>query len=283
MISRREFIKLAGVSTLALAVTSKTGLRNIVYAQIPGGTLDPLSVKKFKTPLLIPPVMPRAGMIKLQGGKNADYYEISMRQFNQQILPAGMPMTTVWGYGAVASNSKRGLLLHNAPSLTIRPTGRFKCELVDTNGNYRCCRSTRPFTGLIRPAAIWGGICGDSTPGYTGPVYRDVHGAVGVGDESDGYAEAYAGGGKHYSYARHLVRFLLRQGRRNTEPSGGLASPLSNILTISAHPPSGITTIPHDAPQCLYRSGGFLLFVVVRPAIFTLRYEGHFARSGTQG
>ena len=63
--------------------------------------------------------MPRAGMITLTGGKNADYYEISMKQFAQQILPAGLPATTVWGYGAVASESKRGLLVHNAPSLTI--------------------------------------------------------------------------------------------------------------------------------------------------------------------
>ena len=34
------------------------------------------------------------------GGKPVDYYEISMRQFTQQILPAGLPATTVWGYGA---------------------------------------------------------------------------------------------------------------------------------------------------------------------------------------
>ena len=26
-----------------------------------------------------------------------------MKQFSQQILPAGLPRTTVWGYGAVAS------------------------------------------------------------------------------------------------------------------------------------------------------------------------------------
>jgi spore coat protein A, manganese oxidase len=218
MISRREFIKLAGVSTLALAVTSKTGLRNIVYAQIPGGTLDPLSVKKFKTPLLIPPVMPRAGMIKLQGGKNADYYEISMRQFNQQILPAGMPMTTVWGYGAVASNSKRGLLLHNAPSLTIEASAnrpvRIKWinELVDTNGNY--LPHLLPVDQTLHWANPPGGHMGrdmrpvfDSTPGpYTGPVpiVTHVHGAVGVGDESDGYAEAWylpAAGNIPNSYA----------------------------------------------------------------------------------
>ena len=43
-----------------------------------------------------------------------------MRQFSEQILPAGMPATTVWGYGAVKkSATSRGLLLHHAPSLTI--------------------------------------------------------------------------------------------------------------------------------------------------------------------
>ena len=66
------------------------------------------SVPKYVTPLLIPPVMPRAGTITMPGGKPADYYEISMRQFTQQILPAGMPATTVWGYGAVKSASKKG-------------------------------------------------------------------------------------------------------------------------------------------------------------------------------
>ena len=70
---------------------------------------------KFATPMLIPPVMPRAGRITLAGRKNADYYEISMKQFTQQILPEGLPETTVWGYGAVASESQRGLLVHNAP------------------------------------------------------------------------------------------------------------------------------------------------------------------------
>ena len=88
-------------------------------AAIPGGTLDPNSIPKFVTPLLAPPVMPKAGTIKQKGGKNADYYEISMRQITQQILPAGLPATTVWGYGAIASASKKGLLIHNAPSLTI--------------------------------------------------------------------------------------------------------------------------------------------------------------------
>ena len=174
-------------------------------AQIPGGTLSPADVPKFQTPLLIPPAMPRAGTIKATGGKNVDYYEISMRQFAQQILPAGLPATTVWGYGATAAQSKRGLLIHNAPSLTIeaswnRPVRvKWINELVDDDGNYV------PHLLAVDPTLHWanppGGNEGrdmrpmfDATPGpYTGPVpiVTHVHGAVGVGDESDGYAEAW--------------------------------------------------------------------------------------------
>src|SRR6266545_3897347 len=69
-------------------------------AQVPGGSLDPTTVPKYQTPLLIPPVMPKVDTI-VRRGQTVDYYEISMKQFAQQILPAGLPATTVWGYGAV--------------------------------------------------------------------------------------------------------------------------------------------------------------------------------------
>ena len=155
--------------------------------------------------MLIPPVMPRAATITQRGGKPIDYYEISMRQFAQQILPAGLPATTVWGYGAKAAQSKRGLLIHNAPSLTIearwnRPVRvKWINELVDANGNYL------PHLLPVDPTLHWANPPGGTavatrdptsrqTPGpYTGPVpiVTHVHGAVGVGDESDGYAEAW--------------------------------------------------------------------------------------------
>ena len=111
-------------------------------AQIPGRDARSGDVRKFVTPMLIPPVMPRAETITQRGGKNVDYYEISMKQITQQILPAGLPATTVWGYGAKAAQSNRGLLIHNAPSLTIeamwkRPVRvKWINELVDANGNY---------------------------------------------------------------------------------------------------------------------------------------------------
>ena len=149
--------------------------------------------------------MPRAGTIKLKGGQNADYYEISMRQITQQILPAGLPPTTVWGYGAITGSGRNPLLLHNSPSLTIeakwkRPV-RIKWinDLKDANGNYL------PHLLPVDPTLHWanppGGITErdtrppfTETPGpYTGPVpmVTHVHGAVGVADDSDGYAEAW--------------------------------------------------------------------------------------------
>ena len=105
----------------------------------------------------------------------------------------------------MTSESKRGLLVHNAPSLTIesqwnRPVQvKWINELVDGNGNYL------PHLLPVDPTLHWanppGGVSArdtrpvfDATPAaYTGPVpiVTHVHGAVGVGDESDGYAEAW--------------------------------------------------------------------------------------------
>ncbi len=209
MISRRQLFKLTAAAGVGLAYSTRWGANSVgrVFAQIPGGTLDPGNVLKYQTPLLIPPVMPSAGRITIRGGKNADYYEISMKQFAQQILPAGLPATTVWGYGAVASASKRGLLLHNAPSLTIEAKWntpvrvKWINDLVDANGDYL------PHLLPVDPTLHWanppGGTLGrDTRPDYTGqptpgpytgpvPTVTHVHGAVGVGDESDGYAEAW--------------------------------------------------------------------------------------------
>ena len=221
MISRRDFIKWSAASGAWLYVSANGATRflDAAYAAIPGGTLDPVALPKFVTPLLIPPVMPKARTIR-RAGKDIDYYEISVKQFAEQILPAGYPMTTVWGYGSVnGSGSKNPLLLHNAPSLTIearagRPTRvKWINDLTAENGNYL------PHLLHVDPTLHWanpgGGIAGrDTRPDFTGktyvppdeftdpdtqytdytgpvPLVTHVHGAVGVTDDSDGYAEAW--------------------------------------------------------------------------------------------
>ena len=78
---------------------------------VAGGTLDPLTVPKYVTPLVIPPVMKDSA-----GDNSTNDYDIAVRQFQQQILPGGhwnalsptcsanpglcsLPATTVWSYG----------------------------------------------------------------------------------------------------------------------------------------------------------------------------------------
>jgi spore coat protein A len=205
--SRRAFVAWAGGAGAGFYLFGRLpGMSTpVALAAISGGTLDPAAVSKYQTPMLIPPVMPRAGTLTMPGGKPADYYEISMRQITEQILPAGMPATTVWGYGAVKSASKKGLLLHHAPSLTIeskwnRPARvKWINELVDGTGHY--LPHLLPVDQTLHWANPPGGTADrdmrptfETTPGpYTGPVpiVTHLHGAAGVGDESDGYAEAW--------------------------------------------------------------------------------------------
>jgi bilirubin oxidase len=144
-------------------------------------------------PLVIPPAMP-----KTSGGK-VDYYEIAVRQFQQQILPPGMPTTTVWSYGSVNHDGT-----FNYPAFTIeakyhRPVRvKWINDLKDDNGNFL------PHILPVDPTLHWanpsGGASGRdmrpgfaSTPGrYTGPVpiVTHLHGGHSA-QESDGYAEAW--------------------------------------------------------------------------------------------
>ena len=205
--SRRTFVAWVGGASAGFYLFGRLPGLSVptALARISSAALDPGDITKFATPMLIPPAMPRTATIRQPGGKPVDYYEISVRQISQQILPPDLPATTVWGYGALAAQSNRGLLVHHAPSLTIeamwnRPVRvKWINELVDESGRFL------PHLLPVDPTLHWanppGGILGrDSrpafaeTPGrYTGPVplVTHVHGAVGVADDSDGYAEAW--------------------------------------------------------------------------------------------
>ncbi len=205
-LSRRQFLYGSAAAGAGLFLSTFVDGRRVVRAvHLPNGSLAPGDIAQFATPLLIPPAMPRAGKVKQRMAKNVDYYEIAVRQFPQQMLPVGMPATTVWGYGP--AKAQNGPAIFNAPSLTIeakvnKPVRvKWINQLVDANGNYL------PHILPVDPTLHWanppGGTTGRdtrpdyagmATPGpYTGPVpmVTHVHGAVGVGDESDGYAEAW--------------------------------------------------------------------------------------------
>ncbi|HEX6669721.1 MAG TPA: multicopper oxidase domain-containing protein, partial [Gemmatimonadales bacterium] len=80
---------------LVVAVAASTA----AAAPLPWGTLNPLTIPKYVTPLVVPPAMPNA-VDPLTGLPVANTYDVALRQFFQQVLPAGFPATKVWGYGA---------------------------------------------------------------------------------------------------------------------------------------------------------------------------------------
>ena len=67
MFNRRSFLSYTGGTTLTLFAHKGFGIKEAVAA-IPGGTLDPNTVPKYVTPMLIPPQMPRAGILFEGGG-----------------------------------------------------------------------------------------------------------------------------------------------------------------------------------------------------------------------
>ena len=215
--NRRRFLKIGFAGGSALFLPWRFNLPT-AFAEIPqGGSLDPVNVPKFVTPMLIPPVMTRTDTIKMHGGAPADYYEVSMIQKLQQILPpigtqgGGFSPTTVWAYGTENKSKPHGVTIHNAPSLTIeakhgRPTViKWINGLVDSNGDYLShLLPVDPTLHWANPPQgndpAYGTGQTDSRPTFTStpgpyegpvPMITHVHGAVGVGDESDGWTEAW--------------------------------------------------------------------------------------------
>jgi spore coat protein A, manganese oxidase len=217
--TRRRFLQIGGGSALGLFLVGRLPNGQKVYATVgsdlmPDAPLDAAGIAQYAQPLLIPPAMPRTSKLRVRGGKNIDYYEIAVRQFDQQILPPGMPATTVWGYGSATTAGT-----FNAPSFTIEAKWgapvrvKWMNELRDGSGQpLPHLLPVDPTLHWANPGAVNGHI--DSRPDYDGqgtpdayqgpvPVVTHVHGAL-TNDESDGYAEAwYLPPGVAWNYHDH--------------------------------------------------------------------------------
>ena len=196
MLTRRAILKLGTAAGVGWYVSSGWGSARRVFAA--GGPLNPASIPKFVTPLVIPPAMPRTRKIVTRSGKNIDYYEIAVRQFPQHILPASMGLapSTVWGYGS-ANHPET----FNYPSFTIEAKWnapvrvKWINDLVNGNGGY--LPHLLPVDQTLHWANPPGGVAGRDRHGITAspyqgpvPIVTHVHGAH-TTDESDGYAEAW--------------------------------------------------------------------------------------------
>jgi spore coat protein A len=198
----------------------------IAAAQAPaGGTLDPLAIPKFVTPLVIPPVMDTDGV--------PNSYDISVRQFKQQILPGGIwntlngrsdafPATPVWSYGPAADpvpaiapdpGSQFNYPAYTLETLSNTPVSvRWINDLVAINPDTgfpcdgdACARTSLDHLLPTDQTLHWANPardCRDGNPrtDCTGdnplpwdgpvPIVTHVHGAH-VDAHSDGYPEAW--------------------------------------------------------------------------------------------
>jgi FtsP/CotA-like multicopper oxidase with cupredoxin domain len=189
MPNRRQFLK-GGVAAGAAAMIGGPILLTNRTAQAAASTLDPTTIPQFVTPLKILPAMPPQA---------ANKFHVVERRFASQVLPAGMPKSTVNGYGSV--NNPATL---SSPGWTIEATANVRTQvtwenqLVDSHGNFL------PPLFTVDPTLHWanppGGINGRDSmptftttpPPYTGPQPMVVH-LHGTHDfeESDGLPETW--------------------------------------------------------------------------------------------
>jgi spore coat protein A len=196
--TRRRFLQYgaAAGASIALPLRFLDGTR--AAAQAPG-VLDPTQINKYVAPLVVPPGMPRSGRLPRKGKRDVDFYAIGVRQFRQQVLPPGMPGTTVWSYGSVNHPSS-----FNYPAFTIQAKHNTPVRVKWINGLMDGSRNYLPHLLPVDPTLHWanppGGRAGrDSEPRFTGtpgpytgpvPIVTHLHGGESR-QESDGYPEAW--------------------------------------------------------------------------------------------
>ncbi len=167
--------------------------------------LDPLTIPKYVDPLVIPPAMPNNGEKDWEGqGEIATEYWIAARQFKSQILPTGLPKTTVWGYGRYGDPlpGSGAPTTFNSPAFTIEARSNERVRVVWINQLVDDPESESPkFLPHLLPVdqtLHWAnpggkpGSHGMEAGPYTGPIpfVTHVHGAH-VPANSDGYPEAW--------------------------------------------------------------------------------------------
>ncbi len=131
---------MAGVVALGLGSFSTVSVIDAMADPLPGGTLDPLTIHKYVTHLVIPPVMKRSNSDARTD--QTDDYQIAVRQFKQQILPLPLPATTVWSYGPESDPT---------PSIAPDPQSQFNypAYTIETTADRRV--NVRWINGLVNP------------------------------------------------------------------------------------------------------------------------------------
>lgn len=254
------------------------GVSAALAEPVQGGTLDPTTIPKYVTNLVIP------GVMKKSDDPSKDY-EIAMRQFRQQMLPTvgcdptvqlpgtctrkgAFRPTRVWGYGPAGDTPPRVAPVpaaesqFNQPSFTVEVesgtpvTVDWINDLVKTrkDGTRLYLRHLLPVDQTLHWANP-GADCldgvprtdcaGDTSRPYRGPVPTvvHVHGAH-TGPESDGYTEAW------YLPDAYNINCVddpaLARGNRLWVCEGTLANQMGAMNTGSG---KATFTYPNDQPS----------------------------------
>jgi FtsP/CotA-like multicopper oxidase with cupredoxin domain len=165
-------------ATATVAMVLGGGVFSQVLAiPVPGGTVDPTTIPKYVTPLVIPPVM--SGSTRLAPTTpGTENYNIAVRQFKQQILPGGiwnaaggyapgtytMPPTTVWSYGNAADPMPDSTALGGGVGIAPAPNSTFNYPAFTVENTSGTMTKVRWINELVKdPMACFYGAVGDGT------------------------------------------------------------------------------------------------------------------------
>ncbi|WP_326558899.1 multicopper oxidase family protein [Micromonospora sp. NBC_01796] len=196
MVARRQLLAAGAAGGAALVIPAASRPAS-AYASVRSvSALNPTTIPKYVTDLVIPPVMPPLA----QSGQHAlDEYRIAVRQFQQQVLPPSYPKTTVWSYGSPGHGNTFSWPAYTVEAKVGRPVRiTWANELVDDKGNFL------PHLLTVDPTLHWANPGGgiehrDHRPTFTSapeaykgpvPMITHLHGAH-TTPENDGYPEAW--------------------------------------------------------------------------------------------
>jgi len=200
--SRRRFLAYsAGIGGGLLIPAGASWARARTASAFATPTLPGANIPKFRDPLTVLPAMPRVSRATdTATGASIDQYSIASMRFRQQVLPSGMPSTTVFGYGVPGQSSS-----FHWPANTIEARFNTPVRVRWTNGLVNSQNGFLSHILPVDPTLHWanppGGPNGvdttptfTSTPGpYRGPIPNVVHlhGSERSAQESDGYPDAW--------------------------------------------------------------------------------------------
>ncbi len=174
-----------------------------------GPTLDPRTIPKYVSQLIVPPVYtPNLIVDPVTGAVVQQDYTVDMVQFSQQILPSGFPTTQVWGYAGMAYDPLTGQQLgyiEHSPAATFETVRGIPVQVTWVN------KITGPSMFAVDPTIMWANPNNMATitqpfapfpPGYAQaqspvPLVPHLHGAEDQSTSDGGPLAWFTASGLH--------------------------------------------------------------------------------------